>query len=105
MYDDEDEDDFGLPSITSIRRKSKVPSTHAGNDPGGGPRTHVNVLSGLGPSLNLGRARANSADIAEERGPPIYPTTTKNVEGKILRPQYKDILKGETQPLRKPSNY
>ncbi len=35
-----------------------------------------------------------SADIAIERPAPSYPTTKKS-EGKILRPQYKEILTGE----------
>lgn len=39
------------------------------------------------------RLRANSTDIAEERSSLTYPTANKS-EGKILRPQYKDILKG-----------
>lgn len=39
------------------------------------------------------RPRANSSDIAEERGVSLYPSA-KKTEGKILRPQYKDILKG-----------
>lgn len=39
---------------------------------------------------------SGSADIAEERGAtPTYPVPKKS-EGKILRPQYKDILRGQT---------
>lgn len=94
-YDDEedDEDDFGLPSITSVRRKAKPPLTQASKDPGGGSGARFNGIPNLITGLKPGRGRANSADIAEERGPPSYPTA-KNAEGKILRPQYKDILKG-----------
>lgn len=64
------------------------------NDPGGGA---LNVLNGssstLSPEKVSNRPRANSSDIAEERGPPSYPSAKKS-EGKILRPQYKDILRG-----------
>jgi hypothetical protein len=42
--------------------------------------------------------RLNSGDIAEERGIPNYPTTKKS-EGKILRPQYKDILRDPANSL------
>jgi len=42
--------------------------------------------------------RLNSGDIAEERGIPNYPTT-KKLEGKILRPQYKDILRDPANSL------
>lgn len=57
-----------------------------------------NTLSGissLGADLDSAiRPRANSSDIAEERGVSLYPLVKKS-EGKILRPQYKDILKGK----------
>ena len=88
-----DEDEFGLPSIATSRRRARR---------GGGPSlvgaegenysTNGNGLL-LGTDLSAGRARANSSDIAEERGTPNYPTA-KTPEGKILRPQYKDILRG-----------
>ena len=88
-YDENvDEDEFGLPSITSTKRetKRKIPISKV-NDPGGGTFGSLNEL------MPAGRAMANSSDIAEERGPPSYPTAKKS-EGKILRPQYKDILRG-----------
>lgn len=90
-----DEDEFGLPSITSMRREAKkrIPNKKT-NDPGGGFGTDSNGMSlTLTPEQLPGRVRANSSDIAEERGAPIYPTA-KQSEGKILRPQYKDILRG-----------
>ena len=90
-----DEDEFGLPSISSTRRESKkrIPSKNA-IDPGGGPGKGSNDLNSmLTPERQSGRARANSSDIAEERGVPVYPSA-KQSEGKILRPQYKDILRG-----------
>ena len=88
--DGADEDEFGLPSITSTRREAKrrIPVGKA-IDPGGGGFGSRNGLS----TIHTSRPRANSSDIAEERGPPSYPTA-KKAEGKILRPQYKDILRG-----------
>ena len=84
IYDDADEDEFGLPSLTTTRRKAKSIPNDKSYDPGG------NLKGNPAPG---GRKRANSSDIAEERGPPIYPTAKKS-EGKILRPQYKEILRG-----------
>jgi hypothetical protein len=40
----------------------------------------------------------DSGDIAEERGIPTYPTA-KKVEGKILRPQYQEILRDPANSL------
>lgn len=88
-----DEDEFGLPSISSIRQKAKrIPSNRA-HDPGGGSGGLSNGISLLSIDQPKIRERANSSDIAEERGPPDYPAA-KRGEGKILRPQYKDILRG-----------
>ena len=84
VYDDADEDEFGLPSLMTARRKAKRIPNDKSFDPGG-------ALKVSSPSA--GRRRANSSDIAEERGPPTYPTAQKS-EGKILRPQYKEILRG-----------
>ncbi|KAJ5097543.1 hypothetical protein N7456_008264 [Penicillium angulare] len=96
VYDD-DEDEFGLPSLASMRRK-KIPSSSKSKniDPGG-------AVGGIPGSLGFGlssnnRQRANSSDIAEERGTPMYPTARKG-EGKILRPQYKDILQDPANAL------
>jgi hypothetical protein len=90
VYDD-DEDEFGLPSLASMRRKKSGPLTSKSIHPGGSMGGHP---SSLGFSLAASnRQRANSSDIAEERGAPMYPTARKG-EGKILRPQYKDILQG-----------
>lgn len=90
VYDD-DEDEFGLPSLTSMRRKKASAVKPKNIDPGSGFGSNPLTLGyALGAS---NRQRANSSDIAEERGAPIYPTARKS-EGKILRPQYKDILQG-----------
>ncbi|PLN76509.1 Ypt/Rab-specific GTPase-activating protein [Aspergillus taichungensis] len=99
VYDD-DEDEFGLPTIASMRRKqaqsisTKQPKTAA---PGGGGIGKLDTTS-LGVGLGSNRQRADSSDIAEERGLPMYPTARKG-EGKILRPQYKDILRDPANAL------
>ena len=94
VYDD-DEDEFGLPSLASMRRKKSAPLK---------PKTTTSSLGAGGSFSTLGyglsasnRQRADSADIAEERGAPMYPAARKG-EGKILRPQYKDILQGIYDP-------
>ncbi|OKL55728.1 hypothetical protein UA08_09098 [Talaromyces atroroseus] len=96
IFYDDDEDEFGLPSIASMRKKGKSSKksqpTYKTN----------NSLSG-NSSLNVdfdaaARPRANSSDIAEERNVSLYPST-KKTEGKILRPQYKDILKDPANSL------
>lgn len=89
-----DEDEFGLPSITSMRRQTqKRIQSDKSIDPGGGSDDIKYGSSLFSVERPLGRPRANSSDIALERGPPSYPTAKKS-EGKILRPQYKDILRG-----------
>ena len=94
-YDDNsNEDEFGLPSLASVRRKVPRIPVHSSYDPGG----TFGLSSGGDESLLQsrpppGRRRANSSDIAEERGTPNYPSARKS-EGKILRPQYKDLLRG-----------
>ena len=89
-----DEDEFGLPSITSMRKSARRSPVKQFNDPGGGVGASTNgAFYSLEPPRRPGRGRANSSDIALERGPPSYPAT-KGGEGKILRPQYKDILRG-----------
>lgn len=95
LNENADEDEFGLPSITSSRREAKrrIPANKV-NDPGGGILGDTNGSSPMLPSERPhGRPRANDSDLADERGPPNYPTAKKS-EGKILRPQYKDILRG-----------
>ena len=94
MYNENpDEDEFGLPSISSMRREARRIQTKRINDPGGGHGKSSNGLSSLSAESLSGSGIANSSDIAEERGPPSYPTAKKS-EGKILRPQYKEILRG-----------
>lgn len=95
---EEEEDEFGLPSIASMRKRQNRKQPRGvpdySGDPGGGV---------VGPYMNNSGA-FDSGDIAEERELPNYPTS-KQTQGKILRPQYKDILKGTshespTQRLR-----
>jgi len=87
-----DEDEFGLPTLSTARRKAKRIPNDKSHDPGGGGVNGSLGSSLLQPAVS-GRGRSNSSDIAEERGPPSYPTAKKS-EGKILRPQYKEILRG-----------
>ncbi|GIJ98969.1 GTPase-activating protein [Aspergillus viridinutans] len=97
VYDD-DEDEFGLPSIASMRKKqtkNAIKSQLKTSDLGSAVRANNSTL---GVNLANSRQRANSSDIAEERGVSMYPTTRKS-EGKILRPQYKDILKDPANAL------
>ncbi|PSN61552.1 RabGAP/TBC [Corynespora cassiicola Philippines] len=94
MFED-DEDEFGLPSIASMRRKGRRKEgqrrdTAKGKDPGG-----TAAKNGLGSTP--WRA-IDSGDIAEERGIPNYPTA-KKTEGKILRPQYQEILRDPANSL------
>lgn len=90
LYDDE-EDEFGLPSIASMRRKrtSKPPGASAGQLSAHSETT--TSKSSLEPSAASSAMLSTSFDIAEERNALSYPSTKKG-EGKILRPQYKEIL-------------
>lgn len=83
---DEDEDEFGLPSIASMRRVGNRQNAKKSKE------------RGSAQSENPVPWTANNGDIAEERGLPNYPTAKKS-EGKILRPQYKDILRDPANSL------
>jgi len=93
-YDDDDGDDFGLPSISSMKRRTRRrESQRKGED-----STSL-VPGAMASTLNTqARRYSNSADIAIERPAPSYPMPKKS-EGKILRPQYKDILKDPANAL------
>ncbi|KAK4555999.1 GTPase-activating protein [Recurvomyces mirabilis] len=93
-YDD-DEDEFGLPSIASMRRKGKRIQDKKGKDPGGGQPGYRN---GAGPNGALSAWALDNGDVAEERVIPSYPSA-KKTEGKMLRPQYKDILRDPANSL------
>ena len=90
---DEDEDEFGLPSIASMRRKGKRLSNKKGKDPGGARAANGNNAASASWALDNG-------DVADTRAIPTYPSlSTKKSEGKILRPQYKDILRDPANSL------
>ena len=96
-YDNDDGDDFGLPSISSMKRKTKKAPEQSTTNHGG-------ILSPFGHGLQGGfggfgsRRLSNSADIAIERPTPSYPVANKS-EGKILRPQYKEVLRDPANSL------
>lgn len=89
MFED-DEDEFGLPSIANMRRKGRRKQPSKAKETTG----HVSRES-LGSTAWRG---IDSGDIAEERGIPNYPTA-KKIEGKILRPQYQEILRDPANSL------
>jgi hypothetical protein len=96
-YENDDGDDFGLPSISSMKRKTRKDTAQSSTE-------SVGNLSPFGYGLegNFGgfgpRRYSNSADIAIERPTPNYPVAKKS-EGKILRPQYKEILRDPANSL------
>ena len=80
-----------------MKRKTKKAPGHSRAEPGGNlsPFGHglAGTMGGFGP-----RRLSNSADIAIERPAPTYAIAKKS-EGKILRPQYKEILKDPANSL------
>ncbi|KAI0868872.1 GTPase activating protein [Hypoxylon argillaceum] len=93
-YEDDDGDDFGLPSLSNMKRRSR---RIAAATQGSGLASQSQPA--LDTSLGFSNRRySNSADIAIERPSPVYPMPKKS-EGKILRPQYKDILKDPANAL------
>jgi hypothetical protein len=96
---DDDEDEFGLPSIASMRKRQSRKADVSRFRPVETPTFKSESRpSTLDVNLPNNRQRANSSDIAEERDIPLYPTARKS-DGKILRPQYKDILKDPANAL------
>lgn len=97
-YRDEEGDDFGLPRMMNIQRSkekmaSKKHKASAEQD------TYLGVTSQKQKSTKYtSRRQSNSADIAIERPNPSF-QTAKKCEGKILRPQYKDILRDPANSL------
>ncbi|USW55893.1 Putative Rab-GTPase-TBC domain-containing protein [Septoria linicola] len=106
---DDDEDEFGLPSIASMRRKDKRLSKAKATDPGGGfGNTGRGSSKQFGDTLNRNNAPSSSAAWAIDNGDmsemrtqiPAYPSLKKSTEGqKILRPQYKEILRDPANSL------
>lgn len=96
---EEDEDEFGLPSIASMRRKGKrLSNKKAGMDSGGTPPHATNRNGSSLATSTLSSWALDNGDVAEERAIPSYPMPKKS-EGKILRPQYKDILRDPANSL------
>lgn len=94
-YDDNDgDDDFGLPSLSAMKRRTRRMAAQSQQDAAGGSLSPLDDTFG---GLHA-RRYSNSADIAVERPSPSYPVPKKS-EGKILRPQYKDILKDPANAL------
>ncbi|KAK0708731.1 rab-GTPase-TBC domain-containing protein [Apiosordaria backusii] len=86
-YESDDGDDFGLPSLSNMKRRTRKKAEQS--------RAHT------GDTLNGGgreRRYSNSEDIAIERPAASYPMPKKS-EGKILRPQYKEILRDPANAL------
>ncbi|KAF2772480.1 RabGAP/TBC [Teratosphaeria nubilosa] len=94
---DDDEDEFGLPSIASMRRKDKKLASKRGKDPVTTAGSS-GLRNGFAPSSTSAGWALDNGDVAEERAIPTYPSAKKS-EGKILRPQYKDILRDPANSL------
>ncbi|KAL6906668.1 GTPase-activating protein [Trichoderma evansii] len=94
-YEDDDGDDFGLPSLSNMKRRSKRIATQNRSD--SNQETSIYANDGSFGGIRA-RRYSNSADISAERPAPTYPMPKKS-EGKILRPQYKDILKDPANAL------
>lgn len=95
QYESDDGDDFGLPSLSNMKRRTrrKEEQSRALND------HHPPPHSGGGGSISERERRfSDSGDIAIERPTASYPMPKKS-EGKILRPQYKDILRDPANAL------
>lgn len=105
---DDEEDEFGLPSIASMRRKDKRVADQKTKDSrtafgrsnskqfGGSLSQQTSNTSGNSPWA------VDNGDVSEMRTQvPLYPSLKKTTsEGqKILRPQYKDILRDPANSL------
>ncbi|KAI9850898.1 MAG: GTPase-activating protein [Thelocarpon superellum] len=95
-YAEEEEDEFGLPSLATMQRNGPRPSARSTKRTERGLDVYRNGAASF--VSTPGRPRSSSADIAEERGTPTYPVPKKS-EGKILRPQYKEILRDPANSL------
>ncbi|POS83264.1 RabGAP/TBC [Erysiphe pulchra] len=96
-YGDEEGDDFGLPRMMIIQHRKESKVSKKPKDSG-----EQEVYRGMRSqkqksTINFSRRQSNSADIAIER--PMPSLIAKKCEGKILRPQYKDILRDPANSL------
>lgn len=97
----DDGDEFGLPTLSNVKRKPRRdPSASAAAAQGRAVSAAQPPYATNEPPSTHTRRFSDSGDIAIERPAASYPMPKKS-EGKILRPQYKDILKG-TQPVALP---
>ncbi|KAK3628539.1 GTPase-activating protein [Elasticomyces elasticus] len=101
-----DEDEFGLPSISSMRRKARNqqrPSTHKNGSTSSDHRSNGLAGTTLLPSSSSASWALDNGDVSLERSQtiPSYPSssTSRGSESKILRPQYKDILQDPANSL------
>ena len=78
-----------------MRRKGKRLSNKKGKDPGG---TRPDLRNGNNAASTLASWALDNGDVADTRAIPTYPSAKKS-EGKILRPQYKDILRDPANSL------
>lgn len=82
-----------------MRRKRSIRNRTLKSQPVTYPRlSQATSAPALAPPASPGRGRSGSFDIAEERNPLSYPSAKKG-DGKILRPQYKEILKDPANSL------
>nr|POE47983.1 gtpase-activating protein gyp1 [Quercus suber] len=95
---DEDEDEFGLPSIASMRRKGKRPPSTKGTNSFRKNSASNEAAFASTTTPALAAWGLDNGDVAEERTIPTYPSARK-AEGKILRPQYKEILRDPANSL------
>ncbi len=93
-YESDDGDDFGLPSLSNMKRRTKKKAELSR------AKTENGLGHGGDDDLRAPPRRRNSdsADIAIERPTASYPMPKKS-EGKILRPQYKEILRDPANAL------
>ncbi|CEJ88476.1 Putative GTPase activating protein [[Torrubiella] hemipterigena] len=92
-YEDDDGDDFGLPSLANMKRRTRRKAKDQTES--SQPHSLVAALDGV---VSQERRHSDSADIAAERPASSYPMPRKS-EGKILRPQYKEILRDPANAL------
>ncbi|KAK4042702.1 GTPase-activating protein gyp1 [Parachaetomium inaequale] len=93
-YESDDGDDFGLPSLSNMKRRTKRKAEQSRAQTDNGLGQDDDVVFREQPR----RRNSDSADIAIERPTSIYPMPKKS-EGKILRPQYKEILRDPANAL------
>ncbi|RKF59339.1 GTPase-activating protein gyp1 [Golovinomyces cichoracearum] len=97
-YENYEGDEFGLPSMMSMLKKKDISTSKGLVDLGKKEANSKIVNDGQTISNNISRRESNSVDIAIER-PKLNNQVVKKSEGKILRPQYKEILRDPANSL------